>query len=280
MNWDLIVAANSHAVLKSCLLSSPAVQQASQIVVQWGFKSAGQAYNDGLKKTRSEIAVFPHQDVYLPSGWDNWLMSSLERLSEIDKSWAVAGVFGMPSENRFVGQVHCTRNGRVVGTSLREPVQAAALDELLLVVRRGSGLCFDENLPGFHLYGTDICLEARRRGLRSYVVPAFCIHNASGWIFLPWAFWQSYFYLRKKWWEQLPITTPCAVIKRTPSPLIKTTALSFYHYCVRRRRLGQRVSDPAKLAENILLSGRVGLNACGISRDVASGAVETHGRRE
>lgn len=263
MNWDVIVAANDRSVLEGCLLSSPAIHQAHQLMVQWGFAAAARAYNDGLKKTSSEVVVFAHQDVYLPMGWDKWLTSSLEWLSANDSAWAVAGVFGIGIDDQFKGQVYCTRNKRVVGTPLCEPVQALALDELLLIVRRSAEIHFDERLPGFHLYGTDICLEARRRALHSYVVPAFCIHNSSGWVFLPWAFWRSYFYLRRKWWNQLPLKTPCTVIQRKATPVITTPAMSFYHHCLRRRPVGMRVNEPAKLFETILRSGQLSLKACG-----------------
>jgi hypothetical protein len=186
----------------------------------------------------------------------------LERLAARDASWAVAGVIGIGLEPRMVGQVYCTRAGGVVGTWLCEPATVQSLDELLLIVKRSAGVCFDGRLPGFHLYGTDICLEARKRGLRSYAVPAFCIHNASGWTFLPVGYWRAYFYLRRKWWDQLPVTTPCAVIQRRPTPVVAVPLRALYEYRIRRRlRLGQRVGEPARLFENLLRSGHLNLDA-------------------
>ena len=38
-----------------------------------------------------------------------------------------------------------------------------SFDELLIVLRRDSGLRFDEGLPGWHMYGTDIVQTARAR---------------------------------------------------------------------------------------------------------------------
>lgn len=264
MNWDLVVAANNRPVLQSCLLSSPAIRQAGQVIVQWGFDAAGRAYNDGLEKAASDIIVFAHQDVYLPEGWHQWLAASLQKLSAADPAWAVAGPIGIGPEQRLVGQVHCTRAGHTVGAQLCEPAPSRSLDELLLIVRRSAGIRFDPQLPGFHLYGTDICLEASRRGLRSYVIPAFCIHNASGWTFLPLAFWRCYFHLRRKWWDRLPITTSCVVIQRRPTPVIMSPLKIFYEYHLRRRqRAGSRVGEPAKLFDELLRSGRLRLGVCG-----------------
>jgi hypothetical protein len=53
------------------------------------------------------------------------------------------------------------------------PARVATLDELLLVIRRDSGLRFDHAL-GFHLYGAEICLQARERGLAVVAIGTLC----------------------------------------------------------------------------------------------------------
>jgi hypothetical protein len=40
-------------------------------------------------------------------------------------------------------------------------------------------------LPHYHLYGTDICMAAREKGMMSYAIPAFCIHNTNQLLALP-----------------------------------------------------------------------------------------------
>jgi hypothetical protein len=57
------------------------------------------------------------------------------------------------------------------------PAQADGLDEIVLAVRRDTPLRFDPSL-GFHLYGADICLAARERGLAVAVLDAPCLHNS------------------------------------------------------------------------------------------------------
>ena len=47
-----------------------------------------------------------------------------------------------------------------------------SVDELLIVLRIGSGLRFDERLPGFHLHGTDIVQSALHRGLGAFAIDA------------------------------------------------------------------------------------------------------------
>jgi len=92
------------------------------------------------------------------------------------------------------------------------PARVATLDELLLVVRRDSGLHFEPAL-GFHLYGADICLQAHERGLAVIAVAALCHHNSRT-IDLPDAFFASIRVFARKWSHRLPVATSCIVVDR------------------------------------------------------------------
>ena len=251
MNWNLAVAANDDALLGHCLLASPGARSASKVLVERGFPSAAQAYNAASLKAESDIVVFAHQDVYLPAGWDDRLGSALEHLHAKDPGWAVAGVVGIATGLAPTGYAYCTGLQRIVGAPFPEPVEAETLDELLLVVRRSSRLRFDEQLPGFHLYGTDICLTARTSGMKAYIIPAFCVHNTAGLDFLPVSFWRSYLYLRRKWRATLPIKTPCTTITRFGWPIVSHTLRSAYSCYVRGEKAGSRVKDPSALLRNL-----------------------------
>ena len=212
-----------------------------------GFASAGAAYNAGIRQAAGDLLVFAHQDVYLPEGWDQRLTDAVVGLSVEDPEWAVLGVWGITPELKPAGHSYCTGLQKVLGNPFERPVPCVSLDEALLVLRRSAGLTFDERLPGYHLYATDTCLAARQRGLKSYVISAFCIHNTSGLTSLPWPFWRAYFFMRHKWWRQLPVTTPCTRIDRLPLPFIKQNLMSFYLHWVRRDAVGRRASDPRTL---------------------------------
>jgi len=257
MNWSLIVASNNDRVLQSCLASSSCVLAGCDFQVMRGFASAGAAYNAGMREASGEILVFAHQDVYLPSGWEDQLAAAVARLSQRDPDWGVLGVWGIARDLKPRGFCYCTGLQKVLGGAFVEPVESTSLDELLLVLRRSAGLQFDDQLPGYHLYGTDICLTAGQRGLRSYLISAFCIHNTAGLKFLPWAFWRAYFYLRRKWWEQLPVRTPCTRIERVPLQLIEHPLRSAYSHWFSRSEPGQRVADPQALYQELVRSGRI-----------------------
>ena len=79
--------------------------------------------------------------------------------------------------------------GRMLRDGQELPARVATLDELLLIVKRDSGLRFDPDL-GFHLYGADICLQASEQGLAVVALAAQCHHNSRS-VGLPEAFFAS-----------------------------------------------------------------------------------------
>src|SRR4051794_37329697 len=198
MKWTVIAAVNNQEVLRSCLLSSPEISSASEVILQTGFTSAAGAYNAGIEKAKTDLLVFVHQDVYLPEGWVASVEKALEVLSKKDPQWGVLGVWGVKRSGEGVGYLYCAGLMRKLGQAFDDAPEVRSLDEVVLIIRKSSGLRFDESLPGFHMYGTDICLEAKRQGMKCHAISAFCVHNTNGYKMLPVQFWQSYFLMRRK----------------------------------------------------------------------------------
>jgi hypothetical protein len=90
------------------------------------------------------------------------------------------------------------------------PAAVEALDELLLALPNPTPLRFDGRL-GFHFYGADVCLEARRRGLAAAAVDALCFHHSRS-VGLPPEFVASGRAFARKWADRLPVATSCAVV--------------------------------------------------------------------
>ncbi len=185
MKIAVIAASNNEDILKSSLLASPDLRSGVEIQVQRGAKSAGEAYNRGIAATTAEVMVFVHQDVYLPAGWMKRLESALEWLAQKDPDWGVAGLFGVERDGAGQGHIYSTGLKRVLGEKFDGAREVETLDEVMLILRRKTGLRFDEALPGFHMYGADICLQAAERGKRSYAISACCVHNTNGIGLLP-----------------------------------------------------------------------------------------------
>lgn len=247
MAWTIICATNNEKVLNSCLLGSPGVRTASGVILQRGFASAAAAYNAGIEKADTDVLVFPHQDVYLPENWPLDLERALDALSTHDPNWAVLGIWGVRGSEEEAGNLYCTGLGRRLGRSFDQPTEVRSLDESLLVLRKSSGVRFDESMPGYHFYGTDICLEAASKGMKAYAISAFCIHNTNGYNLLPWEFWKCYLRMRRKWKSQLPIVTPCARITRWCWPMLSWNARRWVNITLKRHHPGKRVGDPGRL---------------------------------
>jgi hypothetical protein len=101
-------------------------------------------------------------------------------------------------------------------------------------MQKDSKLQFDESLGGFHLYGADICLQARQAHRKCYAIDAPFEHLSAGKIDS--SFWEIAEKLKKKW----------AQIKGSPDTIVTTCGvfrirngirptLAFYYKEIRRR---------------------------------------------
>ena len=249
MNFSVISAVNDEKVLEQCLLRSPdfQIQNFGEILLPRGFHNAADAYNPAISQAKGEVLVFVHQDVYLPAGWFQQVEAAINHLALTDPDWGVLGVYGVTSAGEFRGHLYCNANQCQLGRPIKEAVEVGTLDEVILIVRKASGLQFDGRLRGFICAGTDLCLTARQRSLKIYVIPGFCIHNANSYGMFPRSFWDGYLYLRRKWKSCLPVKTPCIEIKRSFWPVLRSTVWRFCWLKGKRIKLARRVDDPAKL---------------------------------
>lgn len=231
-------------VLDANLLPSPALKQAARVIVQEGFAKVVRAYNEALEESPSDVVVFLHPDVYLPGCWADQLQASLAWLEANDPEWGVLGLVGSNSSGELVGATYSSGRAGVIGKPLSSPRPARTVDEFVFIVRRSSGLRFDEALPGDQgqLCATDICLQAASRGLGVHVIPAFAMHNSNGWRSLPLGFWKPYLYIRKKWKSELPIRLPYANITRSTMPMVKNSIRRVFQGR-NGYRVGSRVDD-------------------------------------
>ena len=136
-------------------------------------------------------------------------MASISRLAANGVDWAVLGVFGVTLTGQHVGQAWSSGLNAAIGRSFEAPEPVQSLDELLIVLRRSSGIRFDDNLPGFHLYGTDVVQAAIAAGKGAYAVHAPVIHNSRPCLYLGRDYFQAYQHLTQKWHAQLPVVS-CA----------------------------------------------------------------------
>ncbi|MDR3437643.1 MAG: GNAT family N-acetyltransferase [Telmatospirillum sp.] len=223
---------------------------------------ASQAYADAMESATADILIFAHCDVFFPEGWFERFEWEIERLTRLDPNWAVAGVIGVTAGGNFVGRVwDCSlaplfaETGGLFGTALKEPVQVVSFDELVLIVRRDAGVHFDRKLPGFHLYGSDIALEAERRGRTTYALDIPLIHNAKAQLHVGPDYVEAYRYMVRKWGKRLPTPTTCGVL--TTNPFV----LPYRRMKVRYKALfRQSTYSTARLADPSLKASELGIS--------------------
>ncbi len=248
-----VVAANSRDVLEQNLLASPCLQSGSrqQILIQKNYSSAAIAYNGALQNAVNNLVVFLHQDLFLPNSWLAQLEDSLSRLEEKDPNWGVAGCWGARADGKLCGYIYSSGLD-VLGEEFEQPIPVQTLDEIVLIVKKDSGLRFDDSLPHFHFYGADICMKAAARGRRCYAVSAFCIHNTHQLLTLPKEFYTCYRHVKTSWKERLPIQTSCIKISRFDGDLHRRKAKDFCRLIAPGKRLpALRVPDPMRILKNL-----------------------------
>ncbi len=213
-----------------------------------GHSSAGAAYNHGMRRAASDYVIFAHQDVYFPLGWEQRLIRAIGQLEEANTPWGVLGVFGINPEREIVGRVWCAANREEFGKSFDSPRKIVSLDEIVIVLKRSTTDQFDERLPGFHLYGTDIVLNLQKQGLQGYVFHGPVIHNTKTVMYLNGGYSKCYKYMQTKWADQLPLVTCVNDVTRWGYPFYRREFLLFARQLLGRVKVYDRSDDPEKLA--------------------------------
>jgi Glycosyltransferase like family len=252
-----VVAVNNRAVLENNFQASPCLRtpHSHEILIQEGYSSAAKAYNAAIDKSSNDLMVFIHQDVILLEPWLSQLSRALTSLESQDPNWGVIGCGGTARDGRGRGHLYSSGLG-VLGEPFDGPLPVRTLDEIVLILRKSSGLRFDDDLPHFHLYGTDICLRAEAAHKRSYVIPAFCVHNTNYGLVLPPEFYECCRHIRALWKEFLPIQTPCIRITKSNAPIYRRRLLELYLRFLRRKDLAAtRVDDVRQLIRTFSTNG-------------------------
>ena len=249
---EIIAAVNDEDVLRSNLSASPCVAEGKvRLHAMRGFDSAGKAYNAGLERTTADLVVFAHQDVYLPREWEMNLLDAARWLDEHDPNWALLGCVGVDGDGRVVGRAWSSGLRKVVGRVPATPTAVESFDELVIVLRRDSGVRFDDGLPGFHLYGTDVVQSAKSMGRTAYVFGGAVVHNSVPVRAVDRDYRRAYRYVQRKCRDRLPIPTTVMPVTAGGWPLRREWLRR-----VRRRLLGrlpdaERHPMPEQLAQEL-----------------------------
>jgi hypothetical protein len=218
----IVAAVNDEEVLQNNLMRSALIAEGQvELNCYRGAVTASQAYNKGIDDTSAGIIVFAHQDVFLPDNWGEALAKSVAAIEAHDPDWAVIGAWGIDDAGEYSGHAWSSGLSLRLGSRFDAPVETRCIDEFVIILRRGSGLRFDEALPGFHLYAADIVLSARKAGMKAYVADIPAIHNSKPVRTYSGGYSDAWFYMRQKWQDFLPVPTLTVPLTRSVFPLLR-----------------------------------------------------------
>ena len=242
----VVTPVNNEEILAANLAVSPLFSDGQvPLVVKKEYPSASIAYNEGLDEAESDIVVCVHQDVYLPRDWEQKLFFTIRLLESRGQTWGALGVIGADKDGKCVGGAWSNGLQRKIVTKFASPAPVRSFDEIVLVLRKSSGVRFDEDLPGFHLYGTDIAQSAIRAGLGAYVFDGPVVHNPLWRKKLGKSYVEGWRYLRRKWWSELPIYTLVLPITRSSWPIARNWCREKKKWLVRQfKPMPPRVHHP------------------------------------
>lgn len=189
----------------------------AQVIALQGADSAAAAYAAGAQRASHAWRVMVHQDVYFPTGSGFALARQLALLEQAGRTAAPVGFAGL--EDVASPQALVRYAGMVIDrTSLFDHPGsdgALSIDEFAVALHRDSAVTIDPAL-GWHLWGTDLCLQAEGQAKRPTApilqVPLF--HNSTTGYALPEAYYESAQRLLDKYPQLDRIPTLCGEIAR------------------------------------------------------------------
>ena len=134
--------------------------------------------NRFLREAAGKYIIICHQDILLDYDKAEDLVKRIEEVEAADPDWAILGNAG--GINLKYLSLYVVQSSGPMLFETNFPVKTMTLDENFLVVKNSANLSLSNNLSGFHLYGTDICLIADVLGYNAYVIQFKLLHKSLG----------------------------------------------------------------------------------------------------
>jgi hypothetical protein len=178
VNIAVVVAVTDDMQFNEFIMASPGLQELDvDIISVHGAKNAAEAFNLGIEETDCPWIIYCHQDVYFPEGSGREIEKHIATLSK-DTVLGFAGLSGRLNSDDVenVGIVYSGRLGLLDFRGRR--TDAISLDELAIVLNRDCKYKIDPKL-GWHLWGTDLCLQAALDGCQARIERVLLTHRSS-----------------------------------------------------------------------------------------------------
>lgn len=196
---------------------------------------AYRGYTTLIAAARAPLLILAHQDLRLLQDDAATLRARLAELEARDPSWALAGNAGGLEDGTLAIRITDPHGADQRRGTL--PARTESLDENFVVLRRNTGVGFSAPLSGFHLYGADLCLQARLQGRSAWVIDFHLQHLSAGRVDA--AFLEAEAAFEAHWSGRIPalaeLRTTCTRIDLRPGRLARLRAA--WRRARRRRRL-------------------------------------------
>lgn len=233
LKLTFICMTNNEEILNKNLLASKVyIDGKHQFIFSKG-TNISKGYNEMMEKSVGDITCFLHQDVSLPVEWEDNFNKAINNINNKDKNWGVVGLAGaamseINNSHSLRGWISNNRKhwGNIGGKGL--PLVVQTLDEMFLAVDtkryKKNAFKFDEQFER-HFYGADICMQHNIRGNQCYAINAYAFHNHNTKGKIRGGINEDFIHsadkFQKKYFDYLPISTTCCILRKDTNVLNK-----------------------------------------------------------
>ena len=223
-----LTTTNNEKILNDNLLICPDFFDSYELKIIRNSTHLTKSIQEQIDKSDSDIICILHHDIRFLINFESQLLNALKKLEEIDSNWALAGVAGVKGDSIIA---HIVDRDYVLGSTIQNPTEVDNLDEVLILFNKKSGIKLDENIISHHLWATDLCLQAKEKKLKCYVVEVLVHHNSKNGFTLDASYYQEANFIKKKWGKYLPFKNTCMEFKEgdTQNKPVHQALRSWFH---------------------------------------------------
>jgi len=169
---NIICAVNDEEIYQTVLCESLKKNRYKTLTKVVGAKSAADAFNENIiNHLPGEITILVHQDVYFPPNWTDAMEGIFDNVK-----FGVAGCVGCGGYQLYA-DVYALPTAYLDFNIDKLPAKVDSLDELILIFPSDTPIRLDPDL-GWHMYGADACVKAKKFGTDALVIKNRVVHYA------------------------------------------------------------------------------------------------------
>lgn len=139
---------------------------------------AFEGLNKMITAASGRYIILCHQDIELNYDTMETLELRIKEVADRDPNWAILANAGGLRLKKNVHRIYYP--GGFEHSAGPFPLKVKSVDEHFMLIRKEANLSFSHNLKGYHLYGTDICIQAEILGYNAWVIDFALLHKSKG----------------------------------------------------------------------------------------------------